>query len=232
MFQRSDKYWNAAFAHGSRLMVAPVSSSANDEYPDIVAEYLDDDDIAEISGLNTSKKDSFEMASVKIELLDHDYEKHTDIIDLDEKNAETNKYQDFWKMIYEDEPTYFEPKKPAKYLNTDSPQNCIMLKNTAKGTNMDSPNDRNTAKEIQTVKKQIKRLDSSRIIKKVNPPKIIRDEKLRCLLCDEIFPNRTSLNRHTEPIHNVVQCIRCPFTATTRLVILQMPVCPIIYYIV
>lgn len=197
MFQRSDTYWR------NMLVGAPVSSSANDDHPDIVAEYLEDDDIAEISGLNASKMDSFEMGSVKIELVDADYEKQSNFIDPNEKYDESNKYHDFWKMVYEEEPSYIEPKyNPAK--------------STA------SPNDKDTAKEIRTVKKKIRRADPPKIIQQVKPRKIIRDDKLPCVLCNEIFPNRTVLNRHTETEHSCIQCIRCPFTATTRFVILQM----------
>lgn len=67
MFQRSDTYWRNDF------LDVPVMASHGDI----------------MIGLITNEMDSFEMESIKIELLDGDYEEHL----IDGSKSE-NKYQD------------------------------------------------------------------------------------------------------------------------------------------
>lgn len=192
MFQRSDTYWRTIFVG------AP--SSANIAATEIMAEYLDDDDLDAISGWDTKDRDS-----LKIELIGDDYEELSEAADskafnLDENGKELYKYEDFFKMIREDE-----------QIGVD-PANCY---------NNDSRNDESTTNEIQNVKSKIKR-PLSKIIKKVKST-TERKDNLPCVLCNEFFSNRTLLNRHTDATHSMIQCIQCPFTATTRFVIRKKP---------
>lgn len=157
-----------------------LKSGSIDHHADIVTSF---------HGLNTKELDSFELESVKIELINGDGEEHL----IDPMEYE-NKYQDIWKM---------SPKEEVEI----EPPKC---------TSIDSSSDTNTDKEIQIVKNKPKRTPT--IVKNVKP-KTVRNDKLPCVICNEVFLNRTVLNRHTESTHNVIQCIRCPFTTTTRFVI-------------
>lgn len=146
MFQRSDNYWRNDF------LDVPVIASHGDI----------------MTGLITNEMDYFEMESIKIELLDGDYEDHL----IDGSKSE-NKYQDLWKMIHEDEP-----------IDMDQ----------AECTNNDRPNDTITANEIPTVQNKANP-NLSMNIKQVEP-KAVRNRNLQCVLCNEILSSRTSLNRH------------------------------------
>lgn len=84
--------------------------------------------------------------------------------------------------------------------------------------NIHSPNDTNKATNTRNVKNKTSRKKVSKIIKHVKSSKNVRNDKLLCVLCNEIFSHRTSLNRHTNEAHNMFQCIRCRFTTTTRFV--------------
>lgn len=198
MFERSDAYWRNIFLNApdeewsdEPVEVDPYAttidlSSGPIHQADILTK---DEDIAERYDFNTRKLESFQIGSLKIELIDGDYEEH-----LIDQIEDENNYQDCLKIVSEDEHIDKEQSDSAIDTNT-------------------------TANEIETVKKKRKRPKVSKIVQNVKP-KTVHNEKLPCVLCNEVFLNRTVLNRHTEREHSgMIQCIRCPFTTTTRFVV-------------
>lgn len=166
-----------------------------DHTADIVVNYLD---MTEKYGLKIKEmEEEFEDESVKTELVDGGYQVH--LIDPIENE---NRHQDFWIPEDEDKPIVIEPPK------------C---------TENDSASDTIIGNENQTIKIQTKHQNMSKIVNNLET-KIVRNDELPCVECNEIFRNRAFLNRHTEAAHNMIQCIRCKFTTATRFVI---PICPI-----
>lgn len=81
-----------------------------------------------------------------------------------------------------------------------------------------SPNDTNAANNTNIAERRIKRKKLTKNITQVKRSKNVRNDNLPCWHCNAIFQNRIALNRHTDAEHNMLQCIRCQFTTTTRFV--------------
>lgn len=113
------------------------------------------------------------------------------------------------------EEPYIDVVKKLEVINTDATEEDL-------GHN-DSNLASNASTNEKTVKNEAVREKVSMNIKQVKPSKNIGSDKLHCAVCNEIFSNKTSLNRHTDATHNMVQCIRCTFTTTTRFVIQENP---------